>query len=68
MIEWYDSIGEVTTNNVNQEDGALGVGHAGASQSELQKMAGGSAKSITDVAMKKGGKLNKEDFLKMHGI
>lgn len=68
MIEWYDSIGEVTTNNVNQEDGALGVGHTGASQSELQKMAGGSAKSITDVAMKKGGKLNKEDFLKMHGI
>ena len=68
MIEWYDSISKVSANNVDEEDGALGVGHAGANYQELQKMAGGSAKSLADVAVKKGGKLSKEDFMRMHGI
>jgi hypothetical protein len=67
MIEWYDTI---VSNASNKEQGkdSLGVGHVGANKEELQKMAGGGAVSIGEIAKKKGGSLTKEDFMKMHGI
>lgn len=67
MIEWYDTVATSASNKGEDKD-ALGVGHAGASKEELQKMAGGGAMTLGEMAKKKGGSLTKEDFLKMHGI
>lgn len=67
MIEWYDTIVTNASNKGDSKD-SLGVGHSGASKEELQKMAGGGAMTLGEMAKKKGGSLTKEDFLKMHGI
>lgn len=66
MIEWYEMV--ASEKDVDQNEQSLGVGHVGASHEELQKMAGGTAVAISDIAKQKGNKLTKEDFLKMHGI
>lgn len=65
MIEWYEF---VAADKQIQDDDAVGVGHFGASQEELKKMAGGNALTLKQIAEKKGGKLSKEDFIKMHGL
>lgn len=66
MIDWYEMI--ISSDIGNADDQALGVGHVGASTEELQKMAGGGAATLAEIAKKKGNKLTREDFLKMHGI
>ena len=66
MIEWYEMI--ISSDIGAADDQALGVGHIGATTEELQKMAGGGASTLAEIAKKKGNKLTREDFLKMHGI
>ena len=66
MIDWYEMI--INSDIGSADDQALGVGHVGASTEELQKMAGGGAATLSEIAKKKGNKLTREDFLKMHGI
>jgi hypothetical protein len=67
MIEWYDTV-KSTTNKKENDKESLGVGYRGASKEELQSMAGGNAQTLSDIAKKKGGKLSKQDFMKLHGI
>ena len=66
MIEWYEMI--ISSDIGAADDQALGVGHIGATTEELQKMAGGGASTLAEIAKKKVNKLTREDFLKMHGI
>ena len=66
MIEWYEMV--INSESGKADDEVLGVGHVGASKEELQKMAGGGASTLAEIAKKKGNKLTREDFLKMHGI
>lgn len=66
MIEWFEMV--ASEKITSADDNALGVGYAGASKEELQKMAGGKAVTISEIAREKGNKLTTEDFLKMHGI
>lgn len=67
MIEWYESIENSVTLGGKGEQSS-GVGYVGASREELEKMAGGKAVTLNELAAKKGGKLTKEDFIEMHGL
>jgi hypothetical protein len=66
MIDWYEMV--INSDIGKADDNVLGVGHIGASTEELQKMAGGGASTLSEIAKKKGNKLTREDFIKMHGI
>lgn len=68
MIEWYDMLSASSSKSNVDDDSALGIGHTGADRGELEKMAGGTAKTLGEIAKEKGNKLTKEDFLKLHGI
>lgn len=65
MIEWYEMV--ASEKEVKDSD-AVGVGHFGASNDELKKMAGGNALTLKQIAEKKGGSLTKQDFINMHGL
>ena len=67
MIEWYESI-ENSVMLGGKGEQSSGVGYVGASREELEKMAGGKAVTLNELAAKKGGKLTKEDFIEMHGL
>lgn len=66
MVEWYESV----ENSARAEGSgnSSGVGYAGATREELEKMAGGKAVTLNEMAAKKGGHLTKEDFINMHGL
>lgn len=67
MVEWYESVeSSAKTGNVGNESG--GVGYVGATREELEKMVGGKAVTLNELAAKKGGQLTKEDFINMHGL
>jgi len=67
MVEWYESV-ENSTALGNKVGQSSGVGYVGATREELEKMAGGKAVTLNELAAKKGGNLTKEDFIKMHGL
>lgn len=67
MIDWYELVASSDNTPESSEEHA-GIGYHGASQEELQKMAGGKGINISEEAAKKGGGLSTRDFLKMHGI
>ncbi len=67
MVEWYESI-ESSGKAGSASGNSSGVGYVGASREELEKMAGGKAMTLNEIAAKKGGKLTKDDFIKMHGL
>ena len=67
MVEWYESI-ESSARTASASGNSSGVGYVGATREELEKMAGGKAATLNEMAAKNGGKLTKEDFIKMHGL
>jgi hypothetical protein len=67
MIEWYESV-ENSISASNAGSKSSGVGYVGATREELEKMVGGKAMTLNEIAAKKGGKLTKEDFIEMHGL
>ena len=67
MVEWYESV-ENSGKATNTSGNSSGVGYVGASREELEKMAGGKATTLNEIAAKKGGNLTKEDFIRMHGL
>ena len=67
MVEWYESV-ENSAALGNKVGQSSGVGYVGATREELEKMAGGKAVTLNELAAKKGGNLTKEDFIKMHGL
>ena len=67
MISWYDSIVSESSRDKKGEEFS-GIGHTGATRSELERMAGGRATTIGELAAKQGNKLTKEDLMKAHGL
>lgn len=67
MVEWYESV-ENSAKTTSSTGDSSGVGHFGASREELEKMAGGKAMTLNEIAAKKGNKLTKQDFINMHGL
>jgi hypothetical protein len=67
MVEWYESV-ENSAKTAGATGESSGVGYVGASREELEKMAGGKAMTLNEIAAKKGNKLTKEDFINMHGL
>lgn len=67
MVEWYECI-ESSGKSERVSGNSSGVGYVGASRKELEKMVGGKAMTLNEIAAKKGGNLTKDDFIKMHGL
>ena len=67
MVEWYESV-ESSARTGNSSGQSSGVGYTGATREELEKMVGGKAMTLNEIAAKKGNKLTREDFIKMHGL
>jgi hypothetical protein len=67
MIEWYESV-ENSASMPTAGSQSSGVGYTGATREELEKMVGGKAVTLNELAAKKGGKLTKQDFIEMHGL
>ncbi len=75
LIEWIESSKNaediMQKSNIDKNtEGAIGTSIIGASKDDLQKagIKNESGISLMDEAVKKGGKLNMQDMLKLHGI